>query len=164
MKKFNFSKRLSSFSAMCYAPMFLAMTLGMNVNAHAQNNVSMYHFKPQIDTMVKELASDQCEAFQNKAKIVQGNIQGMGDVVVIAMPNEGCGGGNNWGTALQVFSQDGKQSEMTGFTAVEQMSIRNNRLWITSTEYADSDPHCCPSKKAHHQFVVKDNKLIEVHK
>lgn len=134
-----------------------------SINAQAQNNLSMYHGKPQIEIMTRELAQDQCSAFPGKAKVVNGVIEGMGNVIVVALPDEGCGGGNNWGTSVQVFSEDGRKSEMTGFTAVEQMSIRNNRLWITSTEYGDSDPHCCPSKKGRHQFVIRGNKLVEVH-
>jgi hypothetical protein len=155
MKKIMCSKVIAS------ACLMTASLFSMSVNA--QNNLSMYHGKPQIDMMTRELAQDQCSAFPGKAKVVNGMIEGMGNVIVVALPNEGCGGGNNWGTSVQVFSEDGRKSEMTGFTAVEQMSIRNNRLWITSTEYGDSDPHCCPSKKGRHQFVIRGNKLVEVH-
>lgn len=83
---------------------------------------------------------------------------GANESLLISVPFEGCGGGNNWGSIVKVFSnyQNGKWTKSKNVNVTSAQNVKaqgNGEFVITSTEYGPADPHCCPS--IHKKTVVK---------
>lgn len=110
-----------------------------------------------VKTEVQALKKDRCQVSKRSIRTYQ---SGSGDQqsVLVKIPFEGCGGGNNWGVIVKVFSgyKDGKWAKIkdVNVNSIDSVEPKNNgEFLITSTEYAPSDPHCCPSLKK--KIVVK---------
>jgi hypothetical protein len=111
-----------------------------------------------VGYMLHEAKADQCEAKRSAAKVTKGVIDGLGEVVVVALPMEGCGGGNNWGTSIDAFYQ-GKAVSLGGAKGVESMSVKENQVIIKTMEQGEDDPDCCPSKHVTSMYSVQNGKL-----
>lgn len=116
---------------------------------------------PELAYMIKDAKASQCEVHTKQAKIVKGQIEGLGEVTVIALPMEGCGGGNNWGTTIQAFYQ-GKHTDSTGGAVIDNISIIDNKIVVKSTERGDNDPDCCPSQHVKTTYVINSGKLVQI--
>jgi hypothetical protein len=90
---------------------------------------------------------------------------GVDDVVVMFVLSPKDGGNVTWGHSLVFYENLGNTVKVIGgFEAsylFEGGEIRNGNIYITKTEYADEDPHCCPSIKTPIEISVLNGKAVE---
>lgn len=105
--------------------------------------------KIEIQNEVKALSADGCQINKNKIKVIYSKNN---KNVLVSVPYEGCGGGNNWGAITTIYSDyqnnrwlKKKSVEVSGLDKVDLEG--EDGFSITSTEYGKNDPHCCPSVK-----------------
>ena len=114
-----------------------------------------------VTTMTKEAKKGGCLATKGSEKFIKGSTPELGEVVVASMNFEGCGGGNNWGTTVQVFYNGGNTNSIV-LPNVERMTVREGKLVIDSLELGDDDPRCCPSQKTRTLYKISKGKLTDV--
>ena len=140
---------------------FLALITSLAcLSAHAadMNKEQQTNF----NVLKKELLASQC-VIQKDVKAYSAKSTEYGIVTVITVSAEGCGGGNNWATYYQVFYNDGKSHfPSAALPVIDNVIVRENVIHFESTEYADSDPRCCPSLKKQTTFKIDNNKLVPI--
>lgn len=112
-----------------------------------------------VGFMLHEAKAEQCDAKRSAAKVSKGVIDGLGEVTVVALPSEGCGGGNNWGTSIKAFYQ-GKVTNLGGAKSVERIVIKDNQVVINDTQLGDNDPDCCPTQHETLKYISINGKLV----
>lgn len=122
------------------------------------SNSSFATVSNPLSYMVHEAKSEQCQTNRSAAKVSKGQIKGLGAVTIVALPIEGCDGGNNWGTSIWAFYQ-GKHVDLGGAKTVENLVIEHNQVIIHTTEQGENDPDCCPTKHVKIVYSVVNGKL-----
>lgn len=121
--------------------------------------------KSYVNELKKELVAAQCSVLTKEAQVYSAKTQQYGQVSVVVVPAEGCGGGNNWATYFKVFYNDGKNStEYSAAPMVDNVKIKENVIMLSSTTYAEDDPRCCPSLHEETKYKFSGNKLTVLKK
>ncbi len=88
-------------------------------------------------------------------------------VFVALVSQEGCGGGNNWGSNLQVYVRQGQ-----GFRALPMTMGRShpdvaerirmldgNTILVEGLGYGPDDGRCCPTQRRRAAYTVMDGRV-----
>lgn len=110
----------------------------------------------QVSAQIKK---NGCTPVKDGAKAHHITLKEKGNVTIVSMGAEGCGGGNNWNTTVQAFYEDGK-TDMIHVPAVETITGKDDVITLQSLEYGEDDPRCCPSQVVKTSYRIKNNKLV----
>lgn len=154
---------------------YTLLLMVMAAPALADNLRELNH---QVDNVVIHIKGEDTDAVEyRKARIihfVDVDGDGMQDAIVF-FTIEGMDGGNNYEQYLTVLK--GRPSgyllldtaqvggrDLPGRASDERPAVKERRITIQRTEYADEDARCCPSIKSSITLVLQGSRLVEVPK
>lgn len=131
----------------------------------------------QVDNVVKRIKGNDKDAVEfRKARtihFIDVDGDGVQDALVF-VTIEGMEGGNNYDQYLTVLKGQASGFIMLdtvlvgggdkGAASYELPIVKERRITIQRSEYADEDSRCCPSIKSSITFELLDSKLVEVPK
>jgi hypothetical protein len=155
-------------------PIFTFLLMVMAAPALAADLRELDH---QVDNVVvRTKGADKSAVEYRKARtihFVDVDGDGVQDAIVF-FTIEGMAGGNNYEQYLTILK--GQPSGFLlldtaligggsmGGASYEPPAIKERRITIQRTEYADEDSRCCPSIKSNITLVLQGSKLVEVPK
>jgi hypothetical protein len=132
-------------------------------------------FNRQVDNVVLRIKGEDKDAVEyRKARtihFIDVDGDGVQDAIVF-FTIEGMNGGNNYDQYLTVLKGQASGFLLLdtalvgggakGAASYELPAVKERRITIQRTEYANEDSRCCPSKKSSITLVLQGSKLVEV--